>query len=363
MQIFYVILSVLLIIVHFLPYSKNQHWFFRLPDFLRIQLLFLQIVVLAAGWFIVDSKSLLFWVVQLLLLGVTCHNLGILIHYTPIFRVLFRPRNTLNSPSKVVTILSANVYQFNEDYEKLIHLIESVEPDIVLTMESDSKWEKALNRIERSYPNALKVAQDNTYGMHFYTRLTTHDAQVHYFVSDDIPSIEADLETDDGYRFTFFGVHPPPPSPTEEETSKERDGELMVLAKKIAELDVPVIVVGDFNNVAWSRSSKLFRKTSGLIDPRIGRGFYPTFHARSKLVRFPIDLVFHSSDIVVIELKTLDDIGSDHLPLLCRFMIAKTPVKQSDVPAELNEQEAKDVEEMIRNGKNENGHRDTNRTD
>jgi hypothetical protein len=74
-------------------------------------------------------------------------------------------------------------------------------------------------------------------------------------------------------------------------------------------------------------------------------------------------LVFHSSDIVVIELKTLDDIGSDHLPLLCRFMIAKTPVKQSDVPAELNEQEAKDVEEMIRNGKNENGHRDTNRND
>ena len=43
-------------------------------------------------------------------------------------------------------------------------------------------------------------------------------------------SIEAKLKTKDGYEFVFFGVHPPPPSPTEEKTSK--DGDLLSIAKK-----------------------------------------------------------------------------------------------------------------------------------
>jgi endonuclease/exonuclease/phosphatase (EEP) superfamily protein YafD len=38
------------------------------------------------------------------------------------------------------------------------------------------------------------------------------------------------------------------------------------------------LVSGDFNNVAWAYSSQLFRKTSELIDARIGRGIFATFH-------------------------------------------------------------------------------------
>jgi hypothetical protein len=41
-------------------------------------------------------------------------------------------------------------------------------------------------------------------------------------VADDCPV----LRQKNNFKFTFFAVHPPPPSPTEEENSKERDGEL-----------------------------------------------------------------------------------------------------------------------------------------
>ncbi len=109
--------------------------------------------------------------------------------------------------------------------------------------------------------------------------------------------------------------------------------------------------MADFNNVAWARSSVLFRKTSGLIDPRIGRGFVSTFHARYKLLRFPIDLFFHSTDIFIVEFKTLKHIGSDHLPLYCRFYINPESTSQDNHIETLVEDEMAEVNELIEAGK------------
>jgi endonuclease/exonuclease/phosphatase (EEP) superfamily protein YafD len=243
-----------------------------------------------------------------------------------------------------------NVYQFNNEYQKLITLIKEVQPDIILTMESNQDWDNALIQIEKDYPNFNKVPLENTYGIHFYTRLQVKSVKVNYFIADDLPSIEASLLTNDGISFTFFGVHPPPPSPTEEDTSKERDGELLAVGKRVKETKGPVIVVGDFNNVAWARSSILFRKTSELIDPRIGRGFISTFHANYRLLRFPIDLFFHSTDIFVEDFKTLRTIGSDHLPLFCSFFMNKDVDIQEEKVEYLNEEERQKVNEIIKNG-------------
>ena len=239
----------------------------------------------------------------------------------------------------------------------MIDLINEIQPDILLTMESNQAWEDALTVIENDYPNFKKVPLENTYGIHFYTKLEVDNIKVNYFVADDLPSIEASLLTQNGEPFTFFGVHPPPPSPTEEDTSKERDGELLAVAKAVRKVKNPVIVTGDFNNVAWARSSILFRKTSELIDPRIGRGFVATFHAKYRLLRFPIDLFFHSTDIFIQDFKTLRNIGSDHLPLYCTFFINKEEDIQEDEVETLHEDDLEEVDELIENGIEEDGNR------
>ncbi|SDL66438.1 endonuclease/exonuclease/phosphatase family protein [Chryseobacterium taihuense] len=355
MPTFYYILVILLFLFSAFPRIPSQHWVFRVPDFGKIQVTIITFLVFLMG-FVIKSSLLYFWYFQGFLLLLFIYHGLILVKYTPLYRI--RKHVSGKNSSGKIHFISANIYQFNTDYESFIRLINTCKPDMFLTMESNSGWENALQVLEKDYPYHHKVTLENTYGMHFYSKIYIEESKTHFFVADDIPSIEAHLKTDDGYRFVFFEVHPPPPSPTEEETSKERDGDLLCTAKRVIQINKPVIVVGDFNNVAWSKSSILFRKTSELIDPRIGRAFVSTFHAKYKLFRFPIDLMFHSEDIFIEELKTLENFGSDHLPVYCKFFIDHKNTEQEEQIETADSEERKEAEEMIEEGKNEDGERE-----
>ena len=76
------------------------------------------------------------------------------------------------------------------------------------------------------------------------------------------------------------------------------------------------ILADDLNDVAWSYTTKLFKRIGGLLDPRVGRGIINTFDTRSRLLRLPLDHVFATQHFLLVELRRLPDIGSDHFPLL-----------------------------------------------
>lgn len=354
MWILYVILTILWLVLTILPKIQHSHWIFRVPEFGKIQLTFFILFTFIFGFLMDSSEN--WWYIQGLLLFLFIYHSFILIRYTPLYRI--KKHRQQHQSSKKLHFISANVYQFNKEYQRFADLIIKYKPDMFLTMESNRDWENALQVLEKEYPFQHKVTLENTYGMHFYSKINIENSHTHYFVADDIPSIEAHLKTEDGFSFVFFGVHPPPPSPTEEETSKERDGDLLSTAKRVKEIEKPVIVVGDFNNVAWSKSSILFRKTSHLIDPRIGRSFVSTFHAKYRLLRFPIDLMFHSEDIFIEDLKTLENFGSDHLPVYCAFFIDHENEEQEERIDYATEKEKAEAEEMIEEGKEEDGARD-----
>ncbi|KFF00243.1 hypothetical protein IX39_06180 [Chryseobacterium formosense] len=355
MLTFYYIFISLLFIFTILPKIPSSHWIFRVPDFGKIQITYLTIILFGIGFFV--EKNQYFWYSQAFLLVLFVYHGITLVKYTPLYPVKKHQRNSHSSQK--IHFISANVYQFNTEFNRFIDLINRNKPEMFLTMESDSHWENALQVLEKDYPYQHKVTLENTYGMHFYSKIKIEDSKTHFFVADDIPSIEAHLKTEEGFEFVFFGVHPPPPSPTEEETSKERDGDILSVAKRVTEIQKPVIVVGDFNNVAWSKSSILFRKTSELIDPRVGRAFVSTFHAKYRLFRFPIDLMFHSEDIFIEELKTLENFGSDHLPVYCEFFIDEKNDQQEERIETADHEEKEEAEEMIQEGKEEDGERDT----
>jgi hypothetical protein len=173
--------------------------------------------------------------------------------------------------------------------------------------------------------------------MLLYSRLELENSEIRFLIEPAIPSLRSQVRLRSGTLVTLYGVHPRPPggqgpdeekdSGIEEAAGEEdedddrvdsvmRDAELLLVAIEVQKLgDVPVIVAGDFNDVAWSRTTHLFQRLGGLLDPRVGRGLFNTFDTRSRLLRYPLDHVFASRHFFLVELRRLPDIGSDHFPI------------------------------------------------
>jgi endonuclease/exonuclease/phosphatase (EEP) superfamily protein YafD len=223
-------------------------------------------------------------------------------------------------PERQLSVLTTNVLTPNREAEKLIKLVQQHRPDVLVTLETDQWWEDQLSVLEVEMPHTIKCPQDNLYGMHVYSRLPIEEQSIDYLVEDDVPSMHAVLRLLNGDTVRVHFLHPAPPSPTENPESAERDAELVTVARSIAESEHgPVILTGDLNDVAWSATTRLFRKLSGLLDPRVGRGMFNTFHADYPLLRWPLDHLFHSEHFTVKSILRLPHIGSDHFALLTQL--------------------------------------------
>ena len=61
-------------------------------------------------------------------------------------------KTALNSENKnTLKLLSANVLMTNENYHGLINIIKDYDPDILVTIETNKKWEKNLRSIESNF--------------------------------------------------------------------------------------------------------------------------------------------------------------------------------------------------------------------
>lgn len=297
---------------------KSDHWVMRIFDFPRLQIAALSVLCMLLNYWLEQSNNMIFDLMEVVNFACAVWQFWQISAYTRLRKPQVMGYKGGDN-GRTVSILTSNVLTPNREAGKLLTLVRRYRPDIVLTLESDQWWEDALAELETDHPYTVKVPLDNLYGMHLYSRLPLHDAQIQYRVRDDIPSITAKVELPSGELIRIYCLHPMPPSPTESETSTERDGELLLVGKEIAASDESCMVFGDLNDVAWSDTSRLFQRVSGLLDPRIGRGLYNTFHADWKMLRWPLDHIFHSHDFLVADLKVLPHIGSDHFPIYGKF--------------------------------------------
>lgn len=340
-----IILTLVFSVVSYFPATRITHWTFRIFDYIRIQILVIQVILLILLSIYYEEGNTLFLSSLIFLVLTIIYQSFIIFPYLPTYNLFKKPPQADNT----ISVISVNVLQSNTQYDRLIKLINEVQPDILLTLETNKDWEIALEEIESNYKHVHKAPKENRYGLHFYTKLDVEYINEHYFVTDDRPAIEAHLLDTNGNDFVFLGIHPPPPAPTEKPTSKQKDAEFMRVAKLVRELKSPSIVTGDFNNVCWSRSARLFASVANLQDSRLGKGIHGTFPVRPIFMRFPLDLLFSSEEIQVHNIKTLRDIGSDHLPFFCEFSVVTSSFsKATKLDSELEEK----VDEIIEEGDN-----------
>ena len=243
----------------------------------------------------------------------------------------------------------ANVYQDNTNYIGCLNEINKMQPDLVLLLETDSKWEKETANLKHDFPYNIKAPLENTYGMLLYSKFPLEDSFVKFLVEEDIPSIHTKIILPNEKRVQLYAVHPTPPVPTENPTSMERDKELLLIADLAKESKIPVIVIGDLNDVAWSFTTELFLKMSGLLDPRRGRGFFNTFNAHYPFLRFPLDHAFISVDFKLLKIKRLNNFNSDHFPMFISLQYEETAKfeQQSLEPDAADIQTAKEKKQAV----------------
>jgi endonuclease/exonuclease/phosphatase (EEP) superfamily protein YafD len=270
--------------------------------------------------------------------------------YTPIWKKqVQKVKPEQINENQQISLLVANVLTPNDKYHLLLEHIDTLKPDVVLTLESDSSWQNALVHIEQDYPYRVPVPLDNLYGMHLYSRLPLHDTEVKFILSDEIPSIHASVTLRSGIQVQLYCLHPKPPSPTEAKDSTLRDAELLIIGDRIKDLDESCIVMGDLNDVAWSRTTRLFQRISGLLDPRVGRYFMNTFHADYRLLRWSLDHIFHSTDFGLVEMKRLSHIGSDHFPIYVVLQTGRI-FEQQQQELEQTADDEQEAKEAIQDG-------------
>jgi len=322
-----VISTLFILLVTLLPLLRASHWAIRGMDFPRLQFAIFSVVLLIAQFLFLDTHMFitqsLIAITTLCLVWQSCWILP----YTPFWSKEVKS-SIDDNPDNQFSVLTSNVLKSNRNADALIELVQKHQPDVLVTLESDQWWEEQLATLVSEMPYVVKCPLDNLYGMHIFSRLPLAEQEICYLVEEDIPSIHATLELRTGDKVRAHFLHPAPPSPTENTESTERDAELVIVARSVAESDQPVIVTGDLNDVAWSATTRLFRKISGLLDPRVGRGIFNTFHVRYPFMRWPLDHLFHSQHFTLQAVQCLPSIGSDHFPLLTRLSF--TPSRGSN---------------------------------
>lgn len=330
-----------------------DHWWIRGVDFPRIQILVIGLVsligllVLAPQWEILDV------ILLLALIAAVGLQLRMILPYTRLWKKEVRQALPIADAVQLKLMVS-NVLTPNNNTQALVNLVQQKQPDVLITLESDQKWQDALTVIEPDYPYTVKVPLDNLYGMHLYSKFELINPEVKYLLIDDIPSIHTQLRLPNDEVIWLYCLHPMPPSPTEADKSTTRDAELLMVGRHIKENNQTAILAGDLNDVAWSKTTLMFQRISGLLDPRIGRFFINTFHVDYPFLRWALDHIFHSPCFTLVDIERLPSIGSDHFPVLTTLQYeACATAEQQQNATEATAKDKQETAEKIEEGKEE----------
>jgi endonuclease/exonuclease/phosphatase (EEP) superfamily protein YafD len=223
--------------------------------------------------------------------------------------------NVSTSTNGSIKIAVANIYTKNQNHDAVLSFIRQEEPDLVLLIETNDRWVRAMAPLKNIYPYSYDIFRPQNFGMIVLSKKHMGPVETNFFTdSKNIVSLLFDLIIEDK-KYSITAVHAAPPIGNK--WFQRRNLHLQSVANLVSNQNGSTLVLGDLNTTPFSYSYKQFLKSSRLKDPRETRGYLPTWGPIELFpFRIPIDHILLSKDLEATSLAVGPDIGSDHRPLI-----------------------------------------------
>ncbi|MGJ0394266.1 MAG: endonuclease/exonuclease/phosphatase family protein [Methylocystis sp.] len=328
------LLIVLLAIATFLPLIDIDSWWVRFLSFPRIQFLyalvalFLLTLALPRRFRLVGALSIL------IALGAIAYQFSVLAPYSVIVAPQALTAHSCPEGNQL-KLLEVNLKMTNERDRRLFDEIDRNNPDVIFVQELDDWWASQFAQLHGKYPYFKQHAPQDSYGLELLSRYRLVDPQIIFPAGSHDPAVIAGVVLPAGETIVFNGVNPRPP--VFGQSSAERDAELMDVALRMNEQNAASVIAGDFSATPWTAVVRRTARLGRLLDPRIGRGMYPTWKANAIVRRWPLDNVLFADKFTLLGFRVLPPFGSDHQPTLTTVCYAPEAARLQTAPQPTSE--------------------------
>ncbi len=217
-----------------------------------------------------------------------------------------------------LTIVSFNVGQRQSIRDLTFRWIDSVEPDVVVLVDSTDAWNQA---VEMAAPYKMQndLPVDRTYGI---TVLARDDLETEVLRISQVRDVAVRVEAAIASQPVVIYAIQSRPASNESDASLREDYFSEVTRMARQETD-PTIIVGDFQSTTWSHPVKNLLSEADLVDSLSGYGLQSTWPAdRWAFFRLPFDHLVHSEELTTIDRYLGPSFGLEHRPIVVKLGIA-----------------------------------------
>lgn len=227
------------------------------------------------------------------------------------------------SLEKPITLLLSNVYSFRPDLDDVLALVGSLDPDIVVLLETVPDHYTQVETLAAAYP--YHFHEPRVTGQAIFSKIPFESLEVVHWPGGRI-DVLARLGPDE-HRFLLIATHGR--AAVTPRKAQERNAHLAALADFIAAEKEPVLLAGDLNTTPFSSTYIDFREAAALQESRRGRGLMGTWPNPGFLglppvfsfIEAPLDHILATPGIAVQRFEKAPPLNSDHDPLWAAFTV------------------------------------------
>ncbi|MDH3719846.1 MAG: endonuclease/exonuclease/phosphatase family protein [Planctomycetota bacterium] len=249
---------------------------------------------------------------------VVCHAVWIWPDYLPL--LFGTSRHVERQEAAGLKIFSANLYSRSVHHEAMLNEINAADPDLVLLQEYSAGWRAALSDedFRRRYPHRVGLAREDAFGIAIYSKQPFVDQSL--WISGQVPQAEVVIQHG-GRKIRVINWHPLPPRNVEYHAVWQQQYDQ--LFEKLATLDTPTLIVGDFNATQHARQMRRFAQHGYRSAHEVtGRGYAVTWpNGTAWIPPMRLDQAMMSRRFECVTIREGVGQGSDHKPLIAEFVM------------------------------------------